>query len=115
MLGLMALFRTADRVSGIQRALVPLVLVLVYTVVGLVFASAGGGLGQALTTWYLWGLLGWALVVVDRHLPVAPERLRLRLLSHVPLSLLFSVLYVCLASFVNAALRGSVPHAPEWR
>jgi hypothetical protein len=116
MLGLMALYRTADQVSGVtHRALVPLALVLLYTVVGLLFATAGGGIGQALTTWYLWGLLGWAMVVVDRRLPVPHERLRPRLLWHVPLSLFFAVLYLCLASLVDAALRGSVPHAPEWQ
>ncbi len=113
MLGLMALIGTSDRISGsTHRALVPLALVLLYTVVGLFFATAGGGVGPALTTWYLWGLLGWALVVVDRRLPVPRERLRLRLLCHIPLSLLFSVLYLCLASLVAAALHG-VP--PDWR
>ena len=110
MLGLMALFGTTDRVSEtMHRALVPFALVLLFTVVGLFFATAGGGIGQALTTWYLWGLLGWALVVVDRRLPVPRERLRLRLLWHVPLSLAFSVLYLCLASLVDAALHGVAP------
>jgi signal transduction histidine kinase len=115
MLGLMTLFRSTERISGsMQRAFVPLALLLLWTLVGLFFASAGGGIGPALTTWYLWGLLAWALVAVDRRLPVPHERLRLRLLWHVPLSLLFSILYLCLASFVDAVLRGA-PHTPDWR
>lgn len=41
-------------------------LVLLWTGVGLVFATTGGSVKQALTTWYLWDLLGWALVAIDR-------------------------------------------------
>jgi signal transduction histidine kinase len=112
MLGLMALNHSADRSSGsMHRALVPLALVLLWTLVGLFFATAGGGIGPALKTWYLWGLLAWAMVAIDRRLPVPHEQLRPRLLWHVPLSLIFSVLYLCLASFVDAALGGS---APDW-
>src|SRR4051794_14613208 len=89
-------------------------LVLLWTGVGLVFASAGDGIKQALTTWYLWGLLAWALVWIDRRLPIPHEQLRWRLLSHIPIGLLFSVLYICLAAIADAALRGNVPGAPEW-
>jgi LytS/YehU family sensor histidine kinase len=92
----------------------PLALLLLWTGVGLFFASAGGGVKQALTTWYIWGLLGWALVAVDRRLPVPPERLSRRLLWHVPLSLLFSTIYLCLALVVDSVLRGVLPHAQDW-
>ena len=115
MLGLMALFRPDDAAAAApHRAVAPWVLVLLWTGVGLVFATAGGGVKQALTTWYLWGLLGWAMVAIDRRLPVPQERLRWRLLCHVPLSLLFSILYLCLATIADAALRGNVPRGSDW-
>jgi signal transduction histidine kinase len=115
MLGLMARNLSADHSSGsMPRALMPLALALLWTLVGLLFATAGGGIGPALKTWYLWGLLAWAMVLVDRRLPVSHEQLRLRLLWHVPLSLLFSVLYLCLSSFVDAVLGGDAGHAPDW-
>jgi two-component system LytT family sensor kinase len=111
MLCVMALFRSGERASGkTQRALAPFALVLLWTGVGLFFATAGGGVKQGLTTWYIWGLLGWILVAIDRRLPAPRERLSLRLLWHVPLSLLFSMVYLCLAMIVDA-----VPHAPDWR
>src|SRR5437868_7078629 len=101
-LGLMALFRPDDAVAATpHQTVAPWMLVLLWTGVGLVFATAGGGVKQALTTWYLWGLLGWALVAIDRRLPIPQERLKWRLLCHVPLSFLFSILYICLAAIAG--------------
>jgi two-component system LytT family sensor kinase len=97
-----------------HRAIAPWALVLLWTGVGLVFATAGGGVKQALGTWYIWGLLAWAMVAIDRRLPVPQERLRWRLLCHVPLSIVFSVLYLCLATAVEPILRGRMPSAADW-
>src|SRR5215471_5191548 len=101
--------------AGMPRAMIPFALILLWTAVGLFFASAGGSVKQALTTWYLWGLLAWVMVAIDRRLPVPQERLGWRLLCHVPLSLLFSVLYICLTQVVDAALRGALPQASQWQ
>jgi len=112
----MAFFSARDRVSGeTHRALAPLALLLLWTGIGLFFATAGGGVRQSLTTWYLWGLLAWALVVIDRRLPVPSERLGSRLLWHIPLSLLVSILYLGLASVFDAFLPGIAPRAPDWQ
>jgi len=94
---------------------VPLGLLLFWTAMGLFFATAGAGIAHGLATWYIWGLLGWAMVMVDRRLPVPQERLSVRLLWHVPLSLLFSLLYVCVAMLVDAAFLQGGPHAPDWQ
>lgn len=111
----MALFRPDDAVAATpHRTVAPWTLVLLWTGVGLVFATAGGGVKQALTTWYLWGLVGWALVAIDRRLPIPQERLKWRLLCHVPLSFLFSILYICLAAVADAVLRGHLPGASDW-
>src|SRR5262249_50284642 len=88
---------------------------LFWTAVGLFFATAGGGVGRALATWYIWGLLGLGMVAVDRRLPVPQERLGVRLLWHIPLSLLFSLLHLCLAMVVDAAFFADEPHAPDWQ
>ena len=116
MLGLMPLFRSGGRIpQKTQRALVPLGLLLFWTAVGLFYATAGAGVAHGLTMWYIWGLLGWVMVVVDRRLPVPQERLSVRLLWHVPLSLLFSLLYFCLSMIVDAAFLQGAPHAPHWQ
>jgi len=98
-----------------QRALAPLWLLLFWTAVGLFFATAGAGVAHGLTTWYIWGGLAWGMVLVDRRLPVAQERLGVRLLWHVPLSLLFSLVYICLLMIVDAAFLRGAPHAPDLR
>lgn len=114
-LGAMTRFHTNDEApTKLRRAAVPLGLLLFWTAVGLFFATAGGGIARGLTTWYLWGLLGWTMVMVDRRLPVPQERLGVRLLWHVPLSLVFSLLYLCLVTLVNAALFQAAPHTPDW-
>ena len=98
-----------------QRVLLPLGLLLLSTAVGLLFATAGAGVARGLATWYLWGLLGWAMVAVDRRLPVPQERLGVRLLLHVPLSLLFSFVYLCLAMLIDAAFLEDAPHMLDWQ
>jgi signal transduction histidine kinase len=93
---------------------VPLGLLLFWTAVGLFFATAGGGIARGMATWYTWGLLGWMMVLIDRRLPVSQERLGPRLLWHVPLSLLFSLLFLCVRFFIDAVFFQEAPHASVW-
>lgn len=88
--------------------------VLLWTIVGLFFATAGGGVKRALITWYTWGVLAWIIVLIDRRLPVAHDQLGRRLLWHIPLSLLFSALYLCLALAIDMALKGTSFDAQAW-
>jgi two-component system LytT family sensor kinase len=97
-----------------QRALLPLGLLLLWTAVGLFFATAGGRVAQSLALWYLWGLLAWAMVLVDRRLPVPQERLGVRVLCHVPLSLVFALVYLWLSMQINVAFFLPAPRPPEW-
>jgi hypothetical protein len=46
-----------------------LALALLWTGVGLFFATAGSGVQRALAAWYLWGLLAWVMAAIDRRLP----------------------------------------------
>ncbi|SPE31443.1 Signal transduction histidine kinase, LytS [Candidatus Sulfopaludibacter sp. SbA3] len=110
MLGVMQPIRSAK----MQRALLPLGLLLLWTAVGLLFATAGGGVAHGLALWYIWGLLAWAMVLVDRRLPVPQERLGVRALCHVPLSLVFALVYLCLSLQVDAAFFQGAPRPPHW-
>jgi signal transduction histidine kinase len=92
----------------------PLALALLWTGVGLLFATAGGGIQRALTAWYLWGLLAWVMAAIDRRLP-RRDRSAVRLAWHIPLSALFAVLYVFLALIVDAVLRRTIPPASAWQ
>jgi signal transduction histidine kinase len=67
-----------------------------------------------LAAWYLWGLLAWVIAAIDRRLPQR-DRLSARLAWHIPLSLVFTVLYVFLALIADAALRGTIPPASAWQ
>jgi signal transduction histidine kinase len=86
-----------------------LAAVALWTLIGLFFATAGGELRRVLITWYTWGVLAWLIVLVDRRLPVGRDQLTRRLLWHIPLSLIFSTLYLCINSVINAVLMGSFP------
>src|SRR5690348_12943588 len=91
-----------------------LALPLLWTGVGLFFATAGGGVRPALAAWYLWGLLAWVMAAIDRRLP-RRDRLGARLTWHVPLSIFFAALYPFLALIVDAVLRRALPPASAWR
>jgi signal transduction histidine kinase len=110
----MAAVRSRDRSGLTHGALAVLALLLFWTAVGLFFATAGGGVAHALVTWYPWGLLGWAMVAIDRRLPVSSERLSARLLWHLPLSVVFAVVYACMSLVADSALRGEWPSAAAW-
>jgi signal transduction histidine kinase len=77
-----------------------------WTAIGLFFATAGGGVKEALATWYIWGILAAAMVAIDRRLPAGRERLRTRLLWHIPLSIVFSMVYLFLMMCAATVIRG---------
>lgn len=109
MLGMMQLFRSAKKKS----ALLPLGLLLLWTAVGFFF-TAGPRIGHGLALWYIWGLLAWAMVLVDRRLPVPQGMLGVRVLCHVPLSIVFAFVYLCLSFLINEAFFQRGPRPPEW-
>lgn len=51
-------------------------------------------LDYSLAQWYIWGILAAVIMAVDRRLPVARDAVLRRALFHVPLSFLFTTLYV---------------------
>jgi two-component system, LytTR family, sensor kinase len=97
-----------------DRVLVPVGVFLLLTVVGLFVASGGGGVTPALTHWYIWGLLGWGMVAIDRRLPVPQERLARRLAWHVPLSLVCVSVYLYVVMTADIGLREHVLHFGRW-
>ncbi|MBY0506769.1 MAG: histidine kinase [Bryobacteraceae bacterium] len=87
-----------------------------WTLVALIFALPQFGpagdfaaeLKRNLASWWAWGLVAIPLAWADRRLPVADAAIGQRLLYHLPLSLLFSVL-VAIVRSVLAVLLGSLP------
>ena len=61
-------------------------------------------LQSSLASWWAWGLIALLIVAIDRRLPVPERRVGLRLLCHVPLSVVLTILY----SYVVAALRATL-------
>src|SRR5260370_14680301 len=57
-------------------------------------AAYGDSLKYSLTYWYIWGALTPVIIMVDRRLPAARDAILRRGLLHVPLSFLFTALYV---------------------
>jgi two-component system LytT family sensor kinase len=101
--------------SGVGRGLLFAVL---WSIIGLIFAlpnvSAANvlvPLGFSLTQWWAWGLLAPFVVAVDRRLPVSDRQLPLRLAAHLPLSLVFTAIYVYLSAVLRAAT-GLTPWEP---
>jgi len=94
-----------------------LAAITLWTTVGIFFRTAGGDLRDALITWYVWGLFAWLIGFVDRRLPIGKDQLRRRLLWHIPLSLLFSLLDLCVLQVISDALAHKlIPSAlpAEW-
>jgi signal transduction histidine kinase len=82
-----------------------------WSAVGVIFAIPGlaGGdwrpaLLGSLAHWWAWGLLALVIVAFDRRLPIPAQRMGLRLVAHLPLSLIVTVasLYVSIA--IRAAM-----------
>jgi two-component system LytT family sensor kinase len=94
--------------SGVGRALL---FGAVWTIVGLIFAlpNVSGAsvfmpLAFSLTQWWAWGLLAPLVVAVDRRLPISDRQLPGRLAAHLPLSLIFTALYIYLTATLRAAM-----------
>jgi two-component system, LytTR family, sensor kinase len=66
----------------------------------------------AAAQWYTWGLLSFGIYWVNRKLPFGKDALFRRLLCHVPLSLVFTVVYTYL-NFGATRLLGT-PHDLPW-
>lgn len=83
-----------------------------WTVIGLVFAlpavAAGNDASRvllgSLAQWWSWGVLAVAIVTTDRRLPISPQRMGRRLLAHLPLSVVFTVLHLYLLVAVRGVL-----------
>jgi len=104
-----------NSVAGVRSNWIAVLLsVLLWTLVGAFFATGGGSVPRTLITWYTWGALAWIIVLVDRRLPVARDQLGRRLLWHLPLSLVFTALFLCVTLFIDAALIGDSPQ-PVWK
>ena len=66
----------------------------------------------AVAQWSPWGVLSVAIYWVNRRLPVAPDALVTRLFIHVPLSIVFTILYTYL--FRGVTLLLDAPNDPQW-
>jgi two-component system, LytTR family, sensor kinase len=100
--------------SGIGRGLL---LAVFWTAVGVAFAlpnlregERGVNLAFSLTQWWAWGLVAPLIAAADRRLPFPDRQLARRLLAHVALSVVFTVLFV----YVSASLRATAQLIP-WR
>ncbi|HFB98427.1 MAG TPA: sensor histidine kinase [Bryobacterales bacterium] len=81
-----------------------------WTLVVLFYSTRTGRFGQPITwdealvramaQWYVWGLLSLAIVRVDRMLPVAREAIGKRVLAHLPLSVVFTFVYLYSQQYV---------------
>lgn len=83
-----------------------------WTVVGLVFAlpqlTVAGAWRRpfytSLAAWWSWGLLTPVIGAIDRQLPFTSRQLSRRLLAHVPIGLLSTIVYVYLSTALSAGL-----------
>jgi two-component system LytT family sensor kinase len=86
--------------------------VLGWTAVAVVFAlpglSAGGEgwrpLSNACAQWWAWGLVAPLIVAADRRLPMSEREIVKRLLAHVALSLVLTVLNIYVAATIRSVL-----------
>ena len=65
-----------------------------WSAIGVIFAIPGIAAGEwrpllgSLAQWWAWGLLALVIVACDRRLPIPVQRIGLRLIAHIPLSLI---------------------------
>jgi two-component system LytT family sensor kinase len=93
-----------------------------WTVIALLFSIRTAGMEQSFhwkdsflgsaAQWYVWALLAFPVMRVDRLLPVNRDALVLRFLFHVPLSLAFTVAYLYLNAAALDLLSGAFTHVP---
>jgi two-component sensor histidine kinase len=87
-----------------------------WTAIGVVFAipalSAGGDwrvlLLASIAQWWSWGLVAAAIVAADRRLPFSERQIGRRLVAHLPLSAILTVVYV----YVSATMRALMGPGP---
>ena len=71
-----------------------------WTVIGIFYSIHAGSdayvdsLKYSLAYWYIWGVLTPVIMAVDRRLPAARDAVLRRCLFHLPLSFLFTTLYI---------------------
>jgi two-component system LytT family sensor kinase len=82
-----------------------------WSAIGVIFAIPGiaGGdwrpaLLGSLAHWWSWGLLANVIVACDRRLPIPVQRIGLRLIAHVPLSLIVTAASLYVAASIRAAM-----------
>jgi two-component system, LytTR family, sensor kinase len=93
-----------------------LVMAVLWTTVGLVFALPGvregepvrTALAYSLTQWWAWGIVATMVVAADRRLPFDDRQLAARLGAHLGLCLVFTAVFV----YVVAALRATIGLIP---
>ena len=83
-----------------------------WTTIGLVFALSRMGSGQrweslllpSLAHWWIWGVLTPLIIVVDRRLPFSSQQVVRRIIAHLIIGPLWTVLFMCgYATFSAAA------------
>lgn len=79
---------------------------------GLLFALGDMGSGadslpvlkRSLASWWAWGLVTLVIVAIDRRLPLTERQIGWRLLCHIPLSVILTILYAYVAAGMTALL-----------
>jgi two-component system, LytTR family, sensor kinase len=89
-----------------------------WTAVGMVFALPRfaqavpwwTSLRLSLGAWWAWGLLVPLIVAVDRRLPIAVDRIGLRVAAHVPLGAVVTLVYAYLSAVLQVLLQALPSH-----
>jgi two-component system LytT family sensor kinase len=97
--------------EGRSRGVKIAVGLLAWSAIGVIFAIPGLSGAQwrqnlfgTLAQWWAWGLLSLVIVAIDRRLPIPIHRIGLRLIAHVPLSLVVTSASLYLATAIRAAM-----------
>lgn len=73
-------------------------------------------LKASIGSWWAWGLISILIAAVDRRLPFTHRQIGLRLLCHIPIGFILTVLYAYLAAALNAMLNaGPYEHLFSWK
>lgn len=88
-----------------------------WTAMGILFALPQRGSGtswapmlrSSLADWWAWGIIATGIFATDRRLPFSDRQIGRRLLCHIPLSLLFTLVYAYVSVGLRAVLSGGSP------
>ena len=109
-----------DRSAGLWRSRLQLVFFALAWWSGLVliFATRSDISGQPVTgteafkaaaaRWYVWAILSYFIMFVDRHLPIRQDAVWKRLLAHIPISCVFIAAYTYLNYWACVFLDGPI-------